>query len=234
MDGIPCHMNLHPSRNVYPIQMVHSIRVVFERQWNVYGPYACPRSYVTQTSTLVRMSTWPAGLFCLFCFWQVVNITQTSTLVWMSTRPVGSFCVCCFWQVFGPNTCLGCHITQTSTLKEFLPDQPVHSVCVSFDRPWNVFGPCKWTASPITQTSTLVGMSTWPAGSVCLCCFWQVVRHLCSLDVSVIQGHMDLPSSSNFCPTSWFILSVLRLTGGETSVVSTNVRDPPSHGPPHM
>ena len=32
--------------------------------------------------------------------------------------------------------------------------------------------------------------------------------------------------------TSWFILSVLFLPGGEMSVVSTRVWDPPSHGIP--
>ena len=32
--------------------------------------------------------------------------------------------------------------------------------------------------------------------------------------------------------TSWFILSVLFLPGGEMSVVPTCVRDPPSQGPP--
>ena len=31
---------------------------------------------------------------------------------------------------------------------------------------------------------------------------------------------------------SWFILSVLFLTGGETSVVPTHVQYPMSHGPP--
>ena len=79
---------------------------------------------------------------------------------------------------------------------------------------------------PITWTSTLVGMSTRQVVSFCLCCFSQVVRHLWSLHVSRIHHHTDLRSSSNVYPTSWFILSVLFLTGGETSVVPTHVRVP--------
>ena len=105
----------------------------------------------------------------------------------------------------------------------------VHSVCVVFDRRWNVFGPCKIPCSPITQTSTLVGMSTWPAGSFCVCCFWQIVRHLWSLHVSGIPNHRDLHPGRNVYSTSHFILSVLFFTGGETSVVPRSVRDPPSH-----
>ena len=44
--------------------------------------------------------------------------------------------------------------------------------------------------------------------------------------------HTDLHSGRNVYLTSWFILSVLFLTGGEMSVVPTYVRDPLSHGPP--
>ena len=44
--------------------------------------------------------------------------------------------------------------------------------------------------------------------------------------------HVDLHSGRNVYLTSWFILSVLFLTGGEMSVVPTYVRDPLSHGPP--
>ena len=43
---------------------------------------------------------------------------------------------------------------------------------------------------------------------------------------------MDVCSSSNVYPTSWFILSVLFLTGGETYVVPTHVQDPLLHGFP--
>ena len=43
---------------------------------------------------------------------------------------------------------------------------------------------------------------------------------------------MDPPPSSNVYLNSWFILSVLFFTGGETSVVPTCIRDPPSHGSP--
>ena len=44
--------------------------------------------------------------------------------------------------------------------------------------------------------------------------------------------HTDLHSGRNVYLTSWFILSVLFLTGGEMSVVPTYVRDCLSHGPP--
>ena len=67
--------------------------------------------------------------------------------------------------------------------------------------------------------------------SVCIV-FDKAVRHLWSLHMSRIQHHADLHSSSNVYPTSWFILSVLFLTGGETSVVTTSVWDPLSWGPP--
>ena len=53
-----------------------------------------------------------------------------------------------------------------------------------------------------------------------------------SLHVSLIHRHTDLHSSSNVYPTSWFILSVLFVTGGETFVVPASVWDPPSHRPP--
>ena len=62
-------------------------------------------------------------------------------------------------------------------------------------------------------------MLTQKAGLFCLCCFWQAVRRLWSLHMSEIHRQAALHSSSNGYPTSWFILSVLFLTGGETSVV---------------
>ena len=42
---------------------------------------------------------------------------------------------------------------------------------------------------------------------------------------------MDLHPSRNVFLTSWFILSVLFLTGGEMSVVPTRFWDPQSQGP---
>ena len=42
---------------------------------------------------------------------------------------------------------------------------------------------------------------------------------------------MDLHPGRNVYLTSWFILSVLFLTGGEMFVFHTHVGDPPSHGP---
>ena len=44
--------------------------------------------------------------------------------------------------------------------------------------------------------------------------------------MSRIPYHIDLDPSDNIYLTSWFILSVLFLTGGETSVVPTRVWDP--------
>ena len=41
---------------------------------------------------------------------------------------------------------------------------------------------------------------------------------------------MDLHPSRHVHPTSWLILSVLFLTGGEMSVVPTHVWDPPVTG----
>ena len=43
---------------------------------------------------------------------------------------------------------------------------------------------------------------------------------------------MDLHPGRNIFLTSWFILSVLFLTGSETSVVPIIVLDPPSKGLP--
>ena len=80
--------------------------------------------------------------------------------------------------------------------------------------------------SPVTRTSTLVGMSTEPASSFCLCCFLQAVRHLWSLHMSRIPCHTDLHPGRNVYLTNWFILSVLFLTDVETSVVPTCVQDP--------
>ena len=77
--------------------------------------------------------------------------------------------------------------------------------------------------SPTTWTLTPVGMSTSPAGSFCLCCFWQAVRRMWSLHVSEIPRHTDLHPVRNIYLTSRFILSVLLLTGGDTSVVPTCV-----------
>ena len=80
--------------------------------------------------------------------------------------------------------------------------------------------------SPITRISTPEETSTWPAGSFCLYYYWQMVRCLWSLHVSGIPCHTALHPSRNVYLTSWFILSVLFLTGSETSVVPTCVRVP--------
>ena len=46
----------------------HSVCVIFDRWWDVCGPYTCPISNITQTYTPVVMSSSPAGSFCLCCF----------------------------------------------------------------------------------------------------------------------------------------------------------------------
>ena len=47
--------------------------------------------------------------------------------------------------------------------------------------------------------------------------------------MSRIPHHKDLHPGRNIYLTSWFILSVLFLTGGETSVVPTHVSRIPHH-----
>ena len=136
------------------------------------------------------------------------------------------------WDVCGPYMCLGSPITQISTPVEMLTWKAGSFCMCWFDRWWDICGPYKCLGSPITRTSTQVGMSTRQAVSFCLCCFWQVVRHLWSLDVSGIPNHMDLHPGRKVYLTSWLFLSVLFLTGGETSVVPTCVRDPLSHRSP--
>ena len=44
--------------------------------------------------------------------------------------------------------------------------------------------------------------------------------------------HTDLHPRIDVCQTSWFILSVWYLTGGDMSVVPTCVWEPSSQGPP--
>ena len=196
----------------------------------------CLKYTVTWTPTLVGTSTWPAGSFCLCCFWQAVrhlwSLHVSEIPRDMDFHP-GRKVYLTSWFMLSVLFLTGSETSRRPTpWQECLPDQLVHSVCVVFDRSWDVCGPYMCPGSPITQISTLVGMSTWPAGSFCLCCFWQVVRHLWSLHMSGIPRHMDLHPRRNVYLISWVILSVLFLTGGESSVVPTHVRDPPSYGPP--
>ena len=103
--------------------------------------------------------------------------------------------------------------------QECLPDQLVHSVCVVFDRQWD-----------ITRTSTLAWMSTCPADSFCLCCFWQAIRccgpYTCP--GSPITRTFILVETSTW-PACSFCLCCF-LTDHETSVVPTSVWDPSSQG----
>ena len=77
-------------------------------------------------------------------------------------------------------------------------------------------------------TSNSVAMSTQPTDSFCLCCFWQAVRRLWSY---TCPGSPVTWTSTlvGMYLTSWFILSVLFFTGGETFVVIRHVWDPLSH-----
>ena len=240
MSGIHLHAVIHSSSNVYLTSWFILSVLFFHRWWDICAPYPClgsPIKYsVKQTSTPVVMATQPADSFCLCCFWQAVRH------LW-SLNASGIPC--------HTDLCPGMNVYLTSWLiqsvlfltgsetshgprpwKECLPDQLVHCVCVVFDRRSDICGPYNCPGTPITPTSTLVGMSTWPAGSFCLCCFWQVVRHLWSLHMSGNPHHMDLHPGRNVYLSSWFILSVLFLTGGETSVVPTCVLDPPLHRSP--
>ena len=213
MSGIPHHMDLQSGRNIYwtswviqsvfffdrqwdvtqtstlvgmsTNQLVQYFHVVFDRQWDVCGPYMCPRSPVTQTFTLVGMATN-----------QLVHSVHVVFARW--------------WDLCGPYMCLGSPVKWTSTLVG-MSTSTAFSV---FDKRWDICGPYTSLGSPFTWTSTRVGMSTCLAGSFCLCCFWQVVRHLCSLHVSAIPHHIDLHPARNIYPTSRFILSVFVSTGG--------------------
>ena len=128
--------------------------------------------------------------------------------------------------------CPGSPITRISTLVGMSTRQAVSFCLCCFSQVvrhlWSLHR--SWICRHMT--STPVGTSIRPAGSFCLCCFSQVVGRQWSLHVSGIPHHTDLYSSCNVYPTSWFILSVLFLTGSGTSVVPTCIQDPPSHGPP--
>ena len=146
-------------------------------------------------------------------FYVLFIITRSSTLVGMSTWTAGSFCLCCFWQVM---RCLWslhmsgipCHMDLQPSRNIYLTSWFILSV-LFFDRQWDVCGPDMGLGVPVTGTSNPVGMSSKPAGSFCLCCFWQVVRCLWYLHVSGILRHTDLHPGRSVYVNSGFILSVL-------------------------
>ena len=160
---------------------------------------------------------------------------RTSPQVAMSTQPGGSFCLYSFWQAVRYLWSL--HMTGIPHQMDLHPDRNVYLtswVILSvffFDRREDACGPYMCLGSAVTRTSTPVGTSTQPASSFCLYCFWQPIRCLWSLYMSGIPHCTDLHPSRNVNLKSWFILSVLFLTGGETSVVPNHVRDPPSRRP---
>ena len=195
---VPHHTELHPSRNVYLTS------------WFIMCVLFLTRGEMSVV--LTRVSDNP--------------VTRTSTPVGMSTQPAGSFYLYCFWQDGETSVVPRCFqdppVTRTSIHSRNINlNQPVHSVCVVFDRWWDVFGPYMYPGFPVTWTSTLLGMYTWPAGLLCLYCFWQVVRCLWSLHMSLSPITWTSTPVETSTQTSWFILSVLFLTGGEMSVVPT-------------
>ena len=230
-----------------PDQLVHSVCVVFDRREDVCGPYMCLGSAVTWTSTPVWTSTQPAGSFCLYCFWQAMRCMWSLSMSGIphhtdlhSSRNVfltNWFILTVLFLIGDETSVVPRRVWHPPSHRrppweEHLPDKPVHAVCVVFDMRWHICGPYMCLGSTVTQTSTQVGTSTWPAGSFCLYYFSQAIRCLWSLQMYGIPHHTDLHPSRNVYLTSWFILAVLFLTGGETSVLPTYVWDPPSHGPP--
>ena len=221
-------MDLHPGKNVYLTSWFIVSVLIFDRWWEVCGPYMCQESPVTWTSTLLGIL--PDWLFhslsVVFDRWWVV--TQTSTLVGMSTWPASSFCPCCFWQVVG---CLwSLHVSQIPHHTDFHPGRNVYQPAGSFCPCcfWQVVG-CLWS---LHVSGIPCQMDLHPGRNVYLnsfFCFWQAVRHLWSLHMFRIPFYTDLHPGRNVYLSCWLILSVLFLTGGETSVFPTCVRDPPSH-----
>ena len=239
MSGICCDTDLHPSRNLY-LTSWFILSVMFWQAmrclWSLHMS-RIPHHTDLHPSRNVLLTSWFI-LSVLFLTGGETSVIPTYVRDPPSHRPLPwwecvlhklfhSFCVVFdrWWDICGP-TCVPDPPSHRPQLQyQCLPNQLVHTVCVIFDRRWDICGPCKCPGYNITQISTLVGMSTWPAGSFCLCCFWQVVKCLWSLQVSGLPRHTDLHPSRNVYLTSWFILSVLFLTGSETSVVDTHVWD---------
>ena len=202
VSDLPAH-GCPPQKEPLPNQLVHSVSIVFDRQWDVCGPYTCLGSPITRTSTLIGMSSWPAGSLCLCFCWQVVRH------LW--SLPVSGI----------P------HHTDLYPIRNVNPKSWfILSVLFLIGGETSVFPTRVWDLrSTVMLTSTPVAMSTQPAGSFCLSCFWQAVRHLWSIHMSWIPHHTDLHPMRNIYLTSRFILSVLLLTGGDMSVVPTCVCD---------
>ena len=236
-----------PWSELLPYQLVHFVCVVFDRRLDCCGPYMCLRSPGTQTFTNVGMSTGQLihSVCIVFDRWWDVYcgymclgspVTRTSTQVEISTRPAGSFCLCWF-LLQAVRSLWFQHVSKIPLHTDLHPGRNIYSTShfilsvLFFDREWDICDPYRCPGSPVTQTSTLVATSTQPAGSFCLCCFWQAVTHLWSLHVCGIPRHTHFHPSRTVCLTSWIILSVFFLTGNETSVVLTHGWDPPSHEP---
>ena len=151
VSGIPHHTVLHPGRKVFLTTWFILSVLFFDRRWDVCVPYTCLGSPITLTSTLLGMSTWQAGTFCLCVFWKAV------------------------WRLQSLHVSLiHCHMDLHPSKNLYLTNWVILSVCV-FDRWWDVSGPYMCLGSPITKISTPVETLTPKAGSFCLCCFWQAM-----------------------------------------------------------
>ena len=197
-------------------QLVHSVHVVFDRWWDICGPYMCPKSPVTWTSTLLGMPTWPAVSFSLCCFWQVVSChtdLHSDRNVYLT-----SWFILSVWRLWS------LHVSQIPLNTDFHPCrncyQPAGSFCPCCF--WQVVGSL-WS---LHVSGIPCQMDLHPGRNVYLnsfFCFWQAVRHLWSLHMFRIPFYTDLHPGRNVYLSSWLILSVLFLTGGETSVFPTCV-----------
>ena len=187
-----------PWQERLPDQAVHSDCIVFDRQCDVCGPYTCLGSPITRTSTLIGMSTWLAGSFCLCFFYRREEVCGSymclgSPVPWMSTPvltstwPASSFCLCCFWQ--SVRCLLSLHVSG-------IPRHTDHHC-------GRIVYPTSWF---IVSVLFLTDGGTYV-----------VPKH-----VQDPPLHRPPQTSTRVCPTGWFILSVLFLTGGEMSVIPTH------------
>ena len=167
-------------------------------------------------STMAGMSTWPAGSFCLCCFWKAArhlwSLHMSGIPHHMDLKPGRNiYLTSCFilsvlfWQIV---ICLlSLHVSGIPLHMDLHPGRNVYLtswfiLSVVFDRQLDICGPYTCPGSPVTRISTLVGMSTWPAGSFSLCCFWQALRRLWSLHMSRIPHHTNLHAGRNIYLTS--------------------------------
>ena len=214
-------------------QLVHSVCVVFDRQregrWSLQG-VRDPHHTDIHPSRNVSLTSW----FILSVLFLTGGETSVVPTYVQDTRdtdlyPGRNIYLTC-WFILSVFFLRGSEMTVVLTgvrdphHTDLNQNRNVSLTCcfilsvMFFHRQWVIGGPYTCPESPVTQTSTVVGTSTWPAGSFCLCYFWQSVRH-----------HTDLYLGRNVYLTRWFILSLLFLRGSEMFVVPTRVQDPIAH-----